>query len=180
MERATSLTLFFLQVLDLKGNDVQLNLGKVSLKTKLEYLGLSGTELKTLTGISRATTLRAFHATNNNIQSIPNELFSLSRLESLFLSYNSVTGTISRNFEKLSALKELYLFGNQLTGTIPAELTSLANMTELILARNFLSGRLPTGFSSLSQLEQLIIYDQQGPELITGPVPSFSHAPNLV
>lgn len=163
----------------MNGNSVQLNFAKVPEGTKLEYLGLSATQMKTITGISRATSLRAFHATDNEIRSIPDEIFSMSNLESLFLSYNIITGRISRNFGKMSSLKELYLFGNRLTGTIPSELSMLSNLTEIALARNFLSGTLPAGLSSLPKLEQLSIYDQQGAELITGPVPSFSAAPKL-
>jgi Leucine-rich repeat (LRR) protein len=163
----------------LSGNSVQFNFAKIPEGTKLEFLVLSATDMKSMTGISRATSLRAFHATKNQIRNIPEEVFSLSNLESLFLSYNIITGRISRNFGKMSSLKELYLFGNHLTGTVPGELSELSNLTELVLASNFLSGSLPAGLSSLPNLEQFSIYGQQGPEQITGPVPSFSGAKKL-
>ena len=161
------------------GNSVQLNFAKVPEGTKLEYLGLSATEMKSMTGISRASSLRAFQATNNQIRSIPDEIFAMTNLESLFLSFNLITGHISRNFREMSSLKELYLLNNHLTGTIPSELTFLSNLEELVLAKNFLSGVLPAGLSSLPKLEVLSIHDQQGADLITGPVPSFSSASKL-
>ena len=164
----------------MNGNSVQLNFAKVPEGTKLEYLGLSATEMKSMTGISRASSLRVFQATNNQIRSIPDEVFSMTSLQSLFLSFNIITGRISRGFRELSSLKELYLLSNHLTGTIPSELTLLSNLTELVLAKNFLSGTLPAGLSSLPKLEHLAIYDQQGVDLITGPVPSFSSASKLV
>ena len=136
--------------------------------------------MNNMIGVSRATSLKALHATNNNLQTIPNELFSMTHLESLFLSYNAVTGSISRELSNLSNLKDLYLFGNQLTGTVPSELGNIPNLTEIVLAKNFLSGTLPQSLNSLSQLRRFSIYDQQGPELITGPVPSLSAALNLV
>jgi len=170
----------YLQTLDLNGNSVQLNFAKVPERTQLRYLGLSATGMKSMPGISRATSLRALYAANNQIRGIPDEMFSMSGLESLFLSYNVITGGISRSFGRMSSLKELYLFNNHLTGTIPSELSMLSNLTELVLARNFLSGSLPAGLSSLPQLEELSINDQQGADLITGPVPSFSSAPKLV
>ena len=117
--------------------------------------------------------------TNNEIQSIPDEIFDMESLESLFLSFNSITGTISRKFGSLTNLKELYLFGNHLTSTIPPAIGLLSSMTDFVVSSNFLSGVLPDELSFLPVLEQLSVYDQEGLELITGPVPSFSGAPNL-
>jgi Leucine-rich repeat (LRR) protein len=165
--------------LDLKGNEVQLDFTKLPSLTKLEYLRMSGTGMSSMVGLSRGTVLKAFHATNNELRNVPEELFSMVHLESLFLSYNSVTGTISRRFGQMSSLKELYMFGNRLTGSIPSELGRLTDLTELVLAHNYLSGIVPDELSFLPNLEQMSIFDQQGVELITGPVPTFSGASKL-
>lgn len=132
-----------------------------------------------MAGISRATSLKALHATNNEIKSIPDELYGMTSLESLFLSYNEITGALSSKFGQMTSLKEVYMFGNHLTGTIPTEIGQLTQLTEFVVAKNFLSGELPAELSTLPRLEQLSLYDQQGAELLTGPVPSFSGAPLL-
>lgn len=168
-----------MKVLDLKGNTLELNFAKIPAGTRLEFLRMSGTGMVTLSGISKATSLIELHATNNEIHNIPEEIFAMTSLESLFLSYNSITGTISRHVGQMTGLREFYIFGNRLTGSIPTELGRLSNLTDLVLAHNFLSGSLPDNLSFMPALEQLSIYEQQGVELITGPVPSFSGAPNL-
>jgi Leucine-rich repeat (LRR) protein len=163
----------------LKGNDVELNFHKIPPGSKLEFLRLSATGLHSIEGISRATALIDLHVTNNEIRSIPEEIYGMENLEYVFLSFNSITGTISRNLGRLTNLKELYMFGNHLTGTIPTNIGLLTALTEFVAATNFLSGELPTELSSLPKLEQLSIYDQEGLELISGEVPSFYAAPNL-
>lgn len=147
--------------------------------SKLEFLRLSGTGLKSIDGVSRATGLKALHATNNELKEIPEKVYSMENLDSLFLSFNSITGTISRKIGALTNLKEFYLFGNYLTGTIPTDVGLLSSLTDFVVAQNFLSGQLPDEFSLLPSLEQLSVYDQEGLELLTGPVPSFSGSPNL-
>lgn len=168
-----------LKVLDLKENQIELNFAKIPEGTKLEFLRMSGTGMTTMAGISRATSLRAFHATNNDLHSVPDEIFAMTNLESLFLSYNAITGTISRHFGQMASLRELYMYGNRITGPIPSELGRMSNLTDLVLAHNFLSGTLPDALGNLPRLEQFSVREQQGVELITGPVPSLSGAPNL-
>lgn len=163
----------------MKGNNLELNFARLPEGTKLEFLRMSATGMTSISGISKGTSLKAFHATNNELRFVPEELFSMTSLESLFLSYNSITGTISRHFGQMSNLKELYMFGNRLTGFIPAELGRLPHLSVLVLSQNYLSGNLPESLSSLPELEQCSVADQRGIELITGPVPSFSKAPNL-
>jgi hypothetical protein len=52
-------------------------------------------------------------------------------------------------------------------------------LADFVASNNFLSGSLPDQVSFLPNLEQFSVYDQQGLELLTGPVPSFSGAPHL-
>lgn len=103
----------------------------------------------------------------------------MGSLESLFLSYNGITGTLSRFFGLMTGLKELYMFGNRITGSIPKEMGQMTGLIDLILARNYLSGTLPAELSNLPNLEQFSTYEQQGADLITGPVPSFSGTKRL-
>lgn len=140
---------------------------------------LSGTGLQSIDGISRATELRELHVTNNVIVEIPEEVYDLAKLQSLFVSFNSITGTISPKISKLSSLKQLYLFGNHLTGTLPPDIALMTSLTDFVAGKNFLRGTIPGGIGALPMLEQLSLLDQDGVELITGPLPSFSGAPKL-
>jgi hypothetical protein len=179
-EASQILLLTELTTLDLKGNDVILDFNVIQRDaTKLEFLRLSGAGLSTLEGISNAVNLKALHVTNNQIKNIPDELYSMDQLESIFLSFNMIAGTISPEVGQLTNLKELYLFGNLLTGKIPTQVGLMTSLTDFVISNNFLSGFLPDQLSFLPKLEQLSVYNQQGLELLTGPVPSFSGAPNL-
>eukprot|EP00980_Cylindrotheca_fusiformis_P030465 scaffold24860_cov122-Cylindrotheca_fusiformis.AAC.6 len=132
-----------LKTLNLKGNAIQIDFEKVPLNSKLEVLQLSGTGLQTIDGISRATALREFHATNNFIVEIPEEVYQLANLQSLFVSFNSITGTISPMISNLSSLKQLYLFGNHLTGTMPSSIGLMSSLTDFVVGKNFLQGTIP-------------------------------------
>jgi Leucine-rich repeat (LRR) protein len=140
---------------------------------------LSGVGLHSISGVSRAPKLRALHVTNNLLTSIPDELYDMTMLESLFVSFNSITGSLSKRLGQLTNIKEFYMSGNHLTGTIPTNVGFLTQLTDFVVAGNSLSGVLPNEFSSLPKLELLSVSNQEGLELITGPVPSFSQAPNL-
>ena len=165
--------------MDLKGNPIDVDFGQLPRNSKLEVLQVSGTNIHTLDGISAASHLRILHATNNLIQEIPDELYDMAYLQSLFLSFNSITGTISPMFSKLSNLEQLYLFGNHLTGTIPKAIASMQALADFFIGKNLLSGTIPAKISAMEALEQFSVVDQEGLDLITGPLPSFSRAKNL-
>jgi Leucine-rich repeat (LRR) protein len=55
---------------------------------------------------------------------IPEALYGLTNLESLYLLQNSLTGTLSSGLANLTNLQYLLLNNNQLHGTIPAEIGS--------------------------------------------------------
>ncbi|KAL3925499.1 MAG: hypothetical protein SGILL_000366 [Bacillariaceae sp.] len=174
------LTLRELKTLDLKGNELVLDFEAIKTdKTKLVFLRLSGVGLSSLEGISKAANLKALHVTNNQITAIPDELYSMDSLESVFLSFNSIKGPISPKIGQLTNLIELYLFGNFLSGTIPTEIGLMTSLAEFVAAHNLLSGDLPDQISFLPNLEQLSMYSQQGIEMLKGPIPSFSGAPRL-
>ena len=169
-----------LKRLDLKGNDVHFDFLKIQPDTtKLDFLRLSGTKLSSLDGISRASQLKSLHATNNAIKSIPEELFGMTSLESLFLSFNEITGYISSEIGHLTNLKELYLFDNRISGRLPSQISLLRSLVEFVVSNNKISGEIPA-FDDLPNLEQLSIYNQQGQEPLTGKIPSFKGSPNLM
>jgi Leucine-rich repeat (LRR) protein len=174
------LTLKDLQTLDFKGNEVTLDFKFLDRdSTKLEFLRLSSTGMSSLEGISNAVNLKALHVSDNDIVEIPDEFFSMSKLESAFLSFNSIRGPLSTHIGKLKKLKELYMFGNFLTGTIPTEIGLMTALVDFVISHNALSGQLPNQVSLLPDLEQFSVYGQQGLESLTGPLPSFHGAPKL-
>ena len=173
------LTLQDLQVLDLLRNDIDLDFNAIVDNSKLQILRLAGIGLKSLSGIGRATSLRLLYASNNQIQTLPDELFGLSNLEGAFLSYNAITGTFPRRFGLMTSLQNLYIFRNRLTGSLPTEIGLMTSLEKFLVGENYLSGTLPSELSSLPALGELSVCCQQGTELITGAVPSFSSSPRL-
>mmetsp|Transcript_29808 Transcript_29808/g.45696 ORF Transcript_29808/g.45696 Transcript_29808/m.45696 type:complete len:730 (-) Transcript_29808:93-2282(-) len=82
-------------------------------------------------------------ALNDLRGSIPQELFLLSNLKSLFLNDNQLTGYIPTLISKLSNLERIWIQDNELEGIIPAELWLMENITFLSAHSNFLSGIIP-------------------------------------
>jgi len=82
----------------------------------------------------------------NNISSLPPEIFELSKLQTLGLFHNKIT-FLPKDIEKLSNLQVLNLQGNQLT-TLPSELVKLNALTRLELGRNRISS-LPFSIDEL-------------------------------
>ena len=98
---------------------------------------------------------------------VPPELANLSRLESLRLHSNQLTGIIPPSLGNLSKLEYLSLYSNQLTGAIPKAFGSLAKLESLYLNSNQLTGGIPTELGSLSRLEVLSLYSNH----LTGEIP---------
>ena len=75
---------------------------------------------------------------------IPPEYGSLTNLQVLWIHSQNFTGkTIPAELGDLSKLGTLRLQENKLTGTIPAELGNLSNLNDLNLSENRLSGSIP-------------------------------------
>jgi Leucine-rich repeat (LRR) protein len=164
------------------GNDVPLDLTKITTNTSLEEIQISATGLRSTMGIQNAKkTLKRLHVTDNDMSGpFPSELFELTKLVALYMSFNSFTGTLPTEIGLLSKMEEFYLFGNEIKGSIPgASIAKMSNLKEFILSNNYLTGTIPQEFSSLSLLEQLSLYDQRSASLITGTIPNFVGAPKL-
>ncbi len=83
---------------------------------------------------------------------LPDELWELKQLTSLFLNKNQFTG-VPEAISRLTNLTTLYLTGNQLTG-VPAAISRLTNLTFLDLSGNQLTG-VPEAISRLTNLTYL-------------------------
>ncbi|KAK3423617.1 hypothetical protein EUGRSUZ_F00281 [Eucalyptus grandis] len=77
-------------------------------------------------------------------------------LESLALSFISISGKIPDSIGEFKNLKTLYLSNCTLTGSIPSLLVNLTKLTSLYLSHNELTGHIP---SFVVKLEQLMDVD---------------------
>ena len=92
---------------------------------------------------------------------------NLSRLTTLWISDNQLTGTIPKELGNLVSLTSLSLWGNQLSGEIPPELGDLNNLRSLVLGTNRLTGEIPTQLGDLSSLTYLSLTQNE----LTGTIP---------
>ncbi|CAB9498764.1 Leucine Rich Repeat [Seminavis robusta] len=94
----------------------------------------------------------------NNLEgSIPEELYLLTKLETLSMGWNQLGGTISSHIGQLRALEGLTLSQLLLTGTLPTEVGMLSNLRFFSLHANQLQGDLPTQIWQLTNLVDLIL-----------------------
>ena len=89
---------------------------------------------------------------NDKLDHIPEEVFALTQLEKLDLSYNSLT-EVPESITKLTNLTQLDLSYNSLT-EIPESITKLTNLTQLYLSDNSLT-EVPESITKLTNLTLL-------------------------
>mgnify|MGYP003385597644 FL=1 len=77
---------------------------------------------------------------------------SLYSVRSLYLSHNSLTGTVPGVLPK--SMTYLTLQTNFLNGTVPFALKRLKDMDSLILSNNSFSGTIPLFITSLTKLSE--------------------------
>ncbi|XP_057727383.1 probable inactive leucine-rich repeat receptor-like protein kinase At3g03770 isoform X1 [Arachis stenosperma] len=143
--------------------------------SNLSYLSLKNNKLKghfpnSILGIN---TLNEIDISNNNISGGLQDFNALSNLEhldlswnsldstlppmpkglkNLFLSRNSFSGEIPKQYGKLSMLQMLDVSFNSLTGTVPAEIFNLPNISLLNISSNMLSGTIKNNLRCSIQL----------------------------
>ena len=111
------------------------------------------------TFIQNFPTLQVLDIAKTGLIAVPQNVSTLTNLESLNLSNN----TISQNFSALSALsnlKELNLAGNQLT-KIPSEIATLKGLTSLDVSHNLFTTNYSATLTSLKNLEWLSLASNQ-------------------
>ena len=97
---------------------------------------------------------------------IPSQIYAMSALRYLDLSYNELSGTIPEPEGTLPSLETLLLTGNMLTGSVPMGMGKFPILSHLSISENSLSGALP---SSIGELVNLLILDI-GSNRLTGKV----------
>ncbi|XP_022751798.1 probable LRR receptor-like serine/threonine-protein kinase At2g24230 [Durio zibethinus] len=117
---------------------------------KASGLGLSG--LIPDTTIGKLTQLQSLDLSNNNITSLPSDLWGLGSLKSLNLSSNKISGSLPNNIGNFGLLEVIDLSGNNFSGEIPAAISSLVSLQVLKLAGNGFQWSIPTGILSCQSL----------------------------
>ncbi len=113
---------------------------------------------------------------NNLSGQLPTSLGNLANLQRLYLYKNQLSGPIPTSLGNLANLQRLYLYKNQLSGPIPTSLGNLTNLEQLLLAANQLSGPIPTSLGNLANLQNLYLHTNQ----LSGPIPtSLGNLTNL-
>ncbi|KAK1263547.1 putative inactive receptor kinase [Acorus gramineus] len=105
------------------------------------------------------------------IGQVPAGVFgNLTKLRTLSLRFNALSGPLPSDLASLSELRNLYLHGNDFSGQIPPSLLRLSNLVRLNLAHNAFSGEIPAGLSNLTRLGTLYFENNQ----LTGSIPDFN------
>jgi Leucine-rich repeat (LRR) protein len=147
----------YLSELDLGNNQISFSFNGIAKASQLGTLKLEGVGLNSLSGIGQATNLVTLQLTDNDLTSLPSELFRLSNLQSLYLNYNQITGRIPSGISLMTSLEELFLDQNRFTGQIPAAVGVLTNLKTLALDGNDIGGTLPPEINTMASLEVLSI-----------------------
>ncbi|WVZ01021.1 hypothetical protein V8G54_027090 [Vigna mungo] len=101
---------------------------------------------------------------------IPKEWGS-TKLVTISLLANRLTGEIPTEITNISTLLELNLEANQFSGILPLELGNLTQIQRMLLNSNKFTGELPISLARLSKLKDFRIGDNQ----FSGKIPDFIH-----
>ncbi|XP_031284776.1 receptor-like protein 6 [Pistacia vera] len=109
---------------------------------------------------------------------VPSWLFTLPSLETLFLSYNKLTGPIEE-FHQPGFVNVVYLMNKQIQGSIPNSMFEILNLTQLDLSFNNLSGIVKP--EMLSKLKNIVMIDLSHNTLLSlvTPIKANITLPNL-
>ncbi|GMQ11580.1 hypothetical protein CsSME_00054163 [Camellia sinensis var. sinensis] len=100
---------------------------------------------------------------------------NITRLRTLSLRFNALTGSLPLDLTSCTELRNLYLQGNHFSGDLPEFLFGFSHLVRLNLAGNNFSGEIPTGFNNLTRLRTLYLENNQ----LSGSIPEIT-LPNLV
>ena len=169
------------RLISFTNNEIDISFEGIEKATALKVLKLSMCHIRSLEGIENVPDrLVELHLAKNQFnRTVPQEIFSLQQVSSLFLSGNNFEGTIPTLFATLSGLRLLDLSDNRFTGPIPSELGFLHSLQSLELHLNGLSGTVPIELQVLHSLEYFDVSQQDGTKL-EGVLPVFERCPSLV
>ncbi|KAI3876688.1 hypothetical protein MKX03_034197 [Papaver bracteatum] len=117
-----------------------------------------------------------FRNIKNITGSIPQSVTKLKHLNSLDLTYLSLSGPVPNFLHQLSGLNHLDLSNNQFSGSIPPSLSDLKNIGTILLHNNKLTGSIPESFGKFSGIRYLYLSGNK----LTGPIPKSLGALELL
>lgn len=117
--------------------------------------------------VNQLGNLQVLDLSSNGLKTFP-KIFNLSRLTTLDLSMNALSGSLPEEVGQLRALRSLKLANNNLNGPLPAALAQCSQLRLLDVNHNTFNGSVPAALSTCSQLEILDL----SANLLSGPFPS--------
>ncbi|KAF9661643.1 hypothetical protein SADUNF_Sadunf19G0090100 [Salix dunnii] len=135
---------------------------------------LLGGSLPTFNGFDGLESLDlSFNSLSGNVSQ---QLDGLNALKSLNLSSNKFTGPIPVNLRNPLLLEELQLSMNRFQGKVPHEIANYQNLNLIDLGSNNLEGSIPTGIGNLARLRILLLSSNN----LSGEIPAnISNIPTL-
>jgi Leucine-rich repeat (LRR) protein len=161
--------LSLLQYCDLHDNHLSGSVPEtVSQWTQLVYLDLSENQLNgAFPAIQPLTKLIVLDGSFNTFSSLP-ALNSLTALEYLAFSKNSLTGSLPANWSSLTKLIYVDVSFNTFSSDIPSEWLSLTKLQAFYLYKNTLSGVIPNYLGACMDLKSLALDGNN----LTGSIPA--------
>ncbi|XP_052188994.1 probably inactive leucine-rich repeat receptor-like protein kinase At3g28040 [Diospyros lotus] len=140
----------------------------------LRFLSLAGNFLEgPIPGtLTKCTVLNHLNLSNNHFSGNPdfsNGMWSLTRLRTLDLSHNSLSGPVPVGISALHNLKKLHLERNHFSGTVPPDIGLCPHLNSINLGDNLFTGILPETFSRLNSLTFLSL----STNILTGDLPPW-------
>ncbi|XP_027166229.1 MDIS1-interacting receptor like kinase 2-like [Coffea eugenioides] len=149
-----------------KWDGIGCNKARNIVQINLTHFGLKGT-LHDL-NFSAMPHLIGIYLSNNSLYgTIPSNMCFLSRLEFLDLSSNAFYGTLPLEIGQLTNLQYLDMHSNHINGSIPREIGKLRSLVQISLRGNDLSGSIPVSVKNLVNLERLYLYENR----LSGSIP---------
>mmetsp|Transcript_13662 Transcript_13662/g.30137 ORF Transcript_13662/g.30137 Transcript_13662/m.30137 type:complete len:197 (-) Transcript_13662:94-684(-) len=105
---------------------------------------------------------KIFEGSRELVGTVPNEIIHLSRLATLRLENNTLSGTIPLRIGSLKkSLLYLNLSNNRIKGGLPKEIYKLSKLLVLDLHNNFLNGDLDRTIENIKDLKILDIHSNR-------------------
>jgi len=101
--------------------------------------------------------LETLALTSNQFATVPKEIYSLDKLEILWLSYNQISTLPGKLFKSLKNLKK-FSCGFSLINSIPSEIKYCKNLEKMVIKCNGIK-YLPIELKKITTLQSLEFYD---------------------